>query len=181
MHLQSSQILFFLHTFPKNHGESQYPQSTEWRWTFPWPAYRNNFKSTATTHPGGHKRKLGQPRKNCWPPARQLGSVFTTQQWERDWGENDIQGIPLLTKNNIRAYVTFAKYIWMFPQDFWENILGTDKMKVLLFGRCASYYIWRECNRSFQKMSGMAVVWWSGATALLQDLDDWLWLMKPRQ
>ncbi len=37
---------------------------------------------------------------------------------------------PLLTKNNTKARLTFAKRYLDYPQDFWENIQWTDEAKV---------------------------------------------------
>ncbi len=66
-------------------------------------------------------------------------------------GKNSIHGRvprqkPLLTKNNTKARLTFAKKYLDYPQDFWVNILWTDETKVELFGRFVSRYIWRKTN-----------------------------------
>ncbi len=50
-------------------------------------------------------------------------------------GKNSIHGrVPrqksLLTKNNTKARLTFAKKYLDYPQDFWANILWTDATKV---------------------------------------------------
>ena len=71
-------------------------------------------------------------------------------------GKNDIHGrVPrqksLLTKNNIKACLTFAIKHLDDPQDFWKNILYADETKVELFGRCTSGYIWRKTKTAFQK------------------------------
>ncbi len=97
-------------------------------------------------------------------------------------GKNSIHGRvprqkPLLTKNNTKARLTFAKKYLDYPQDFWTNILWTDETKVFLKGVCpvtsgikpTQHFIKRT---SYQQSNMVVVVWWSGAVLQLQDLDD---------
>ncbi len=85
---------------------------------------------------------------------------------------------PLLTKQNTKSSLTFAKkYPQDYPQDFWANILWNDETKVELFGRCVftsgvkptQDFIKRT---SYQQSNMVVVVWWSGAALQIQDLDD---------
>lgn len=87
-------------------------------------------------------------------------------------GKNGIHGRvprrkPLLTKNNIKARLTFGKKHLDDPQDFWENILWTDETKVELFGRCASRYIWRKSNTAFQKKNIIPTVKYGGGSVMV--------------
>ncbi len=58
---------------------------------------------------------------------------------------------PLLTKQNTKSSLTFARTYLYYPQDFWANILWYDETKVELFGRCVSRYIWSKTNTGFHQ------------------------------
>ncbi len=58
---------------------------------------------------------------------------------------------PLLTKKSTKSHFTFAKKNLDYPLYFWVSILWTDLIKVELFGRCVSHYIWRKTNSAFHK------------------------------
>ncbi|KAK3554864.1 hypothetical protein QTP86_000902 [Hemibagrus guttatus] len=71
-------------------------------------------------------------------------------------GKNGLHGrVPrqklLLSKKNIKACLSFARKQLDDPQDFWENTLWTDEIKIELFGMSVSHYIWRKSNTAFQK------------------------------
>ncbi len=97
-------------------------------------------------------------------------------------GKNSIHGRdtrqkPLLTKNNKKACLTFAKIYIEYPQGFWANVLWTDETKVELFGKCMSRYIWCKINTAFNKKniipivkhaSGSVMVWgWTSSSSTL--------------
>ena len=73
----------------------------------------------------------------------------------------------MLTKKNTKARLTFAKQHLDDPQDFWDNILWTDKTKVELFGRCASCYIWRKTNTAFHKKNIIPTVKHGGGSVMV--------------
>ncbi len=54
-----------------------------------------------------------------------------------------------------------------YPQDFWANILWTDKTKVELFGRCVSCYIWRKTNTAFNKNNIIPAVKHRGGSVMV--------------
>ncbi len=74
---------------------------------------------------------------------------------------------PLLSKNNIKARLSFARKHLDDPQDFWENTLWTDETKVELFGRCVSHYIWRKSNTAFQKKNIIPTVKYGGGSVMV--------------
>lgn len=55
------------------------------------------------------------------------------------------------------------------PQYFWDNIVCTDKAKEFFSMKCIP-----------QQSYMLAVVWWSRATLMLKNLDDFPWLMVPQ-
>ncbi len=120
-----------------------------------WPANQNYSKSAVTTHQGGHK----EPRTSSKELQASLASIKVSVHGStirKRLGKNGIHGrVPrqktLLTKNNSRARLTFAKKYLDYPQDIWANILWTDETKVELFGRCVSRYIWHKTNTGFHK------------------------------
>ncbi len=154
-----------------NHGQRHYPQMEKtWNSGEPsqeWPTYQNYSKSTTTTHPGGHK----EPRTTSKELQASLASIkFSVHDStiRKRLGKNSIRGRvprqkPLLTKNNTKAHLTFAKKYLGYPQDFWTNILWTYETKLELFGRCVSRYLWHKINTAFHKrtsyqQSNMVVV-----------------------
>ncbi len=86
---------------------------------------------------------------------------------------------PLLTKQNTKSSLTFAKkYPQDYPQDFWKIFCGMMRQKLnFLEGVCpvtsgvkpTQDFIKRT---SYQQSNMVVVVWWSGAALQIQDLDD---------
>ncbi len=132
-------------------------------------AYQDYSKSAMTTHPGGLKK----PRTTSKELLASLASIKVNvhdSTIRKRLSKNGIHGrVPrqksLLTKNNTKASLTFAKIYLDCSQDFWAN---TDVTKVKLFGRCVSCYIWRKTNRAFHtkniipkvKHGGASVMFW---------------------
>ncbi len=146
-----------------HHGQSHYPQMEKTcnsgKPSQEWPAYQNDSKSATTTHPGGHKNPLQAPLAS-------INISVHDSTIRKRLGKNGIHGRaprqkPLLTKNNTKARLTFAKK-YLIPKDFWANILWTDETKVELFGRCVSRYIWHKTQdfikRTSYQQSNMVVV-----------------------
>ncbi|KAK3553721.1 hypothetical protein QTP70_007583 [Hemibagrus guttatus] len=87
-------------------------------------------------------------------------------------GKNGLHGRvprrkPLLSKNNIKARLSFARKHLDDPQDFWENTLWTDETKIELFGRSVSHYIWRKSNTTFQKNNIIPTVKYGGGSVMV--------------
>ncbi len=74
---------------------------------------------------------------------------------------------PLLTKKNTKSHLTFARKYLDYPQDFWANILWTDKTKVELFGRCVSRYILRKTSTAFHKKNIIQTVKHGGGSVMV--------------
>ncbi len=84
-----------------------------------------------TTHPEGHKRTQNNILSSL---ATIKVSVYDLTIRKR-LGKNGIRWrvprqTPLLTKNNTNAHLTFANKYLDYPQDFLENIMWTDEIKV---------------------------------------------------
>ncbi len=98
-------------------------------------------------------------------------------------GKNSIHGRvprqkPLLTKNNTKARLTFAKKYLDYPKTFGQIFCGLMRQKLnFLEGVClvtsgvkpTQHFIKRT---SYQQSNMVVVVWWSGAALQLQDLDE---------
>uniref|UniRef100_A0A8C2C0Y7 Tc1-like transposase DDE domain-containing protein n=1 Tax=Cyprinus carpio TaxID=7962 RepID=A0A8C2C0Y7_CYPCA len=126
-----------------------------------WPAYQNYPKSTAMTHPRGHKR----PTTTCKVLQASLDSVKVSvhdstirkrlgKKWSA-WQSSKTK--PLLSNKNIKARISFGRKYLDDPQNFWENTLWTDETKVdfFFFGRCVSHYVCRKSNTAFQKKNNI--------------------------
>ena len=84
-------------------------------------------------------------------------------------------------KITLKAHLTFGKKHLNDHQDFWENILSTDKTRWTFWMVTHGVKVTQHFRKrtSYQQSNMVVVVWWSGAALLLQDLDDLLWLMEP--
>ena len=58
------------------------------------------------------------------------------------------RGMCLLSKKNKAAWLMFAKMHLDKPQDFWNNVLWTDKTGVEMFGHNAHCHVWRTVKHS---------------------------------
>ncbi|KAK3564765.1 hypothetical protein QTP86_025281 [Hemibagrus guttatus] len=158
-----------------NHSESHYLQMAKtWNSGEPSqerPADQNYPKSTATTHPGGHKRPTTTSKELQASLASVKVSVHDSTIRKR-LGKNGLRGRvprrkPLLSKKNIKARLSFARKHLDDPQDFWENTLWTDETNIELFGRSVSHYVWRKSNTAFQKKNITPTVKYGGGSVMV--------------
>ncbi len=121
-----------------HHGQSHYPQMEKTcnsgKPSQEWPAYQNDSKSATTTHPGGHKNPLQAPLAS-------INISVHDSTIRKRLGKNGIHGRaprqkPLLTKNNTKARLTFAKK-YLIPKDFGQIFCGLMRQKLnFLEGVC---------------------------------------------
>lgn len=126
-------------------------------------AYQNYTESTGDSSRNSHR----EPQQT----SKHLQASFTADMVivhdstiRKRLGEiisiGESKAKPLLTKWNIMAHFTFAKKHLDDPQDFWDNVLWTDYLKVELFGRHGSSYIWLKAKTTFNIKNIISTWWW---------------------
>ncbi len=119
---------------------------------------------------------IKEPRTTSKEPQALLASVKVSvhdSTIRKTLGKNGIhekvpRQKPLLTKQNTKSSLTFAKkYPQDYPQDFWANILWNDETKVELFGRCVSHYIWSKTNTGFHQKNIIPTVKHGGGSVMV--------------
>ncbi len=129
---------------------------------------------------------IKEPRTTSKEPQASLASVKVSvhdSTIRKTLGKNGIhekvpRQKPLLTKQNTKSSLTFARTYLDYPQDFWKIFCGMMRQKLnFLEGVCpitsgvkpTQDFIKRTL---YQQSNMVVVVWWSGAALQIQDLDD---------
>ncbi|KAK1798040.1 hypothetical protein P4O66_000540 [Electrophorus voltai] len=135
--------------------------------------YSRSGRPTKIT-PRAQRRLIQEVTKDPTTSSKELQASFASVKASvhdytirKRLGKNGLHGRvprqkPLLSKKNIKTYLSFARKHLDDPQDFWENTLWTDKTKV--FVRCMSHYIWHKSNPAFQKKNIIPTVKYGGGS-----------------
>ncbi|KAI4888607.1 hypothetical protein NFI96_004255 [Prochilodus magdalenae] len=75
--------------------------------------------------------------------------------------------VPLLKPVHIQARLKFAREHLDVPEEYWENVIGSDETKVELFGKNTTRRVWRKVNAELHPKNTIPPVKHGGGNIML--------------